>query len=258
MSPLEKEAFELIKKSGSIIMRRIGEILDAPMDEVRYVCNSLAKSNDIVIQDGIDNDDKPCQVCSIVKKEPAMAMSKAELAIEIIKVKGYATSKDLKDAMGVMSPQPYIKNQLQNGTIVYRDGRYFLGRAIVNDPEIRPSDTPKSKNDTEKPEYGTENACSCLEQDPEHPVIFPENAPPYPNQEPVHDPVKNPNHYAVGGLEVKDILKAKLTPEEYRGYCKGNIIKYLMRAEHKGNPVQDYAKANQYSQWLVEQTGHPV
>lgn len=178
MYPLEKEAFELIKKSGSIIMRRIGEILDAPMDEVRYVCNSLAKSNDIVIQDGIDNDDKPCQVCSIVKKEPARAMSKAELAIEIIKVKGYATSKDLKDAMGVMSPQPYIKNQLQNGTIVYRDGRYFLGRAIVKDPEIRPSDTPKSENDTEKSEYGTENACSCQEQDPEHPVIFQENAPP--------------------------------------------------------------------------------
>lgn len=240
MSPLEKEAFELIKKSGSIIMRRIGEILDAPMDEVRYVCNSLAKSNNIVIQDGVDNDDKPCQVCSIVKEEPARAMSKAELAIEIIKVKGYATSKDLKDAMGVMSPQPYIKNQLQNGTIVYRDGRYFLGRAIVNDPEIRPSDTPKSKNDTEKPEYGTENA------------------PPYPYPEPVHDPVKKPNHYAVGGLEVKDILKAKLTQEEYRGYCKGNIIKYLMRAEHKGNPAQDYAKANQYSQWLVEQTGHTI
>lgn len=129
---------------------------------------------------------------------------------------------------------------------------------LIKNPEIRPSDTPKSKNDTEKQESGTESACSCLEQDPEHPVIFSENAPPYPNQEPVHDPVKNPNHYAVGGLEVKDILKAKLTPEEYRGYCKGNIIKYLMRAEHKGNPVQDYAKANQYSQWLVEQTGHPV
>lgn len=254
MSQLETEAFELIKKSGSIMMHRIGEILNAPMDEVRYVCNNLANSNDIVIQDGIDNDDKPCQVCSVVKKDPARAMSKVELAIEIIKIKGYATSKDLKDAMGVMSPQPYIRNQLQNGTIVYRDGRYFLGRAIVKDPEIRPSDTPESKTDTEKPESGIQNVCSCLEQSSEHPVTFPEKVLSHQSQDPAHDPVKAPNHYTVGGLEVKEILKAKLTPEEYRGYCKGNIIKYLMRAEHKGNPVQDYAKANQYSQWLVDQT----
>lgn len=252
MSQLETEAFELIKKSGSIMMHRIGEILNAPMDEVRYVCNNLANSNDIVIQDGIDNDDKPCQVCSVVKKDPARAMSKVELAIEIIKIKGYATSKDLKDAMGVMSPQPHIKNQLQNGTIVYRDGRYFLGRAIVKDPEIRPSDTPESKTDTEKPESGIQNVCSCLEQSSEHPVTFPEKVLSHQSQDPAHDPVKAPNHYTVGGLEVKEILKAKLTPEEYRGYCKGNIIKYLMRAEHKGNPVQDYAKANQYSQWLAE------
>lgn len=257
MSKLEKDTFDLIKKTGNIMMHRIGEILDAPMDEVRYVCNKLSDSNNIVIKDGIDDDNKPCKVCSIVKKENSRAMTKPELAIEIIKVKGYATSKDLKDAMGVMSPQPYIKTQLQNGTIVFRDGRYFLGRAIVSDPEIRPSDTPESKNDTEKQESGTESACSCPEQDPEHPVIFPENAPSLSDQEPVHDPVKNPNHYAVGGLEVKDILKAKLTQEEYRGYCKGNIIKYLMRAEYKGNPVQDYAKANQYSQWLIEQNDHP-
>ncbi|WAV98676.1 DUF3310 domain-containing protein [Oxalobacter aliiformigenes] len=171
-------------------------------------------------------------------------MTKPELAIEIIKVKGYATTQDLKDAMGVTSPQPYIKNQLQNGTIVYRDGRYFLGRAIVKDPEIRPSDMPESKTDTEKPESGME-----MVQDTVHPATSPEKS----QEQVVHDPVKTPNHYTVGGLEVKDILKAKLTPEEYRGYCKGNIIKYLMRAEYKGNPVQDYAKANQYSQWLIEQ-----
>lgn len=254
MSKLEKDTFDLIKKTGNIMMHRIGEILDAPMDEVRYVCNKLSDSNNIVIKEGIDDDNKPCKVCSIVKKENSKAMTKPELAMEIIKVKGYATPQDLKDAMGVMSPQPYIKTQLQNGTIVFRDGRYFLGRAIVKDPEIRPSDTLESKTNTEKPEPGTQNVCSCMEQSSEHPVTFPEKVLSHQNQDPAHDPVKAPNHYTVGGLEVKEILKAKLTPEEYRGYCKGNIIKYLMRAEHKGNPVQDYAKANQYSQWLVEHT----
>ena len=69
---------------------------------------------------------------------------------------------------------------------------------------------------------------------------------------PKNDLVKSPNHYTIGGIEVKDILKAKLSPEEYRGYCKGNVMKYLMRAEHKGNACQDYAKAAEYSQWLLE------
>lgn len=67
-----------------------------------------------------------------------------------------------------------------------------------------------------------------------------------------NDLVKAPNHYTTGGLEVKTILQAKLSPEEFRGYCKGNVIKYLMRAEHKGNPARDYAKAAEYANWLAE------
>ena len=45
MSKLEKDTFDLIKKTGNIMMHRISEILDAPMDEVRYVCNKLSDSN---------------------------------------------------------------------------------------------------------------------------------------------------------------------------------------------------------------------
>ena len=70
-----------------------------------------------------------------------------------------------------------------------------------------------------------------------------------------NDLVKSPNHYTIGGIEVKDILKAKLSPEEFRGYCKGNVMKYLMRAEHKGNASQDYAKAAEYARWLAEEMG---
>ena len=70
--------------------------------------------------------------------------------------------------------------------------------------------------------------------------------------EPQNDPVKQPQHYLVGGLEVKAVLKAKLSPEEYRGFCKGNVLKYLMRAEHKGSQAQDYEKAAQYTGWLTE------
>ena len=60
-----------------------------------------------------------------------------------------------------------------------------------------------------------------------------------------------PPHYLTGGIETIDFIRAKLSPEEFRGYCKGNVIKYLSRAEHKGG-VDDYKKAQVYLRWLIE------
>jgi hypothetical protein len=62
----------------------------------------------------------------------------------------------------------------------------------------------------------------------------------------------NPDHYKVGGIETIDYLQAKLSPEEFAGYCKGNIIKYLSRSRYKGTEVQDYKKAHWYCARLVE------
>lgn len=64
------------------------------------------------------------------------------------------------------------------------------------------------------------------------------------------DPIK-PSHYNVGGIETIDFIRAKLTKEEYKGYCKGNVIKYLSRADYKGG-LEDFKKAEVYMQWLVE------
>lgn len=64
--------------------------------------------------------------------------------------------------------------------------------------------------------------------------------------DPVGDPVNHPDHYNKGGIETLDIIKMCLTEEEYRGYLKGNILKYRERAQFKGNPEQDYAKAKFY------------
>ena len=60
------------------------------------------------------------------------------------------------------------------------------------------------------------------------------------------DIVNKPIHYTVGGYEAIDTIRAKMTPEEYRGYCKGNIMKYLMRANYKGHHDQDCRKAEYY------------
>jgi len=43
----------------------------------------------------------------------------------------------------------------------------------------------------------------------------------------------NPEHYKRGGLETIDIMKKKLTPEEYIGKMKGDQYKYLERRGYK-------------------------
>jgi hypothetical protein len=59
--------------------------------------------------------------------------------------------------------------------------------------------------------------------------------------EPRPDPVNHPTHYKVGGIETIDFIEAKgLT------YHLGNAVKYITRADHKGNRLQDLEKARWY------------
>lgn len=48
------------------------------------------------------------------------------------------------------------------------------------------------------------------------------------------DPVNSPPHYRQGDIECIDAIQAALTPDEFRGYCKGNALKYIWRERHKG------------------------
>ena len=62
----------------------------------------------------------------------------------------------------------------------------------------------------------------------------------------------SPAYYDVGGISVNDVIRAKLTPEEYAGWCKGNILKYTMRAKYKEDEQKDLKKAADYMRWLIE------
>ena len=55
------------------------------------------------------------------------------------------------------------------------------------------------------------------------------------------DAVNHPAHYKVGGIETIDFIEAKKL-----NYNIGNVIKYLTRADHKGNRKQDLEKAKWY------------
>jgi len=48
------------------------------------------------------------------------------------------------------------------------------------------------------------------------------------------DPVNQPEHYRQGEIECIDAIQAALTAEEFRGFCKGNLMKYAWRERHKG------------------------
>jgi hypothetical protein len=60
---------------------------------------------------------------------------------------------------------------------------------------------------------------------------------------PTEDVVNHPAHYKVGGIETIDFIEAKGL-----GYNLGNVIKYVTRAEHKGNLREDLLKAR----WYIE------
>jgi hypothetical protein len=61
----------------------------------------------------------------------------------------------------------------------------------------------------------------------------------------------NPDHYKSKSKETIERLQDNLTQGEFKGYLKGNILKYLDRYEHK-NGVEDLNKANWYLNKLIE------
>lgn len=64
--------------------------------------------------------------------------------------------------------------------------------------------------------------------------------------------VRGSDYYRVGGIEVIDYIKAKLTPEQYKGYLLGNIYKYSGRCQYKGEYQKDVKKLAEYTRWLEE------
>lgn len=69
-----------------------------------------------------------------------------------------------------------------------------------------------------------------------------------------NDNIKSPKHYKLEGLNIEsiDVIRATLGREGFKAFCKGNIMKYLIRAEKK-NGTEDYRKAKTYLDWYLEE-----
>lgn len=66
----------------------------------------------------------------------------------------------------------------------------------------------------------------------------------------VVDPDAPTDHYRQGDIECIDAIRAALTDEEWRGYCKGNVLKYTWREKHKGGDGS-LLKAQDYLRWAL-------
>jgi len=69
----------------------------------------------------------------------------------------------------------------------------------------------------------------------------------------VDDPVESPMHYNAGSVECIEAIEASMSDTEFKGYLKGNAMKYLWRYDYKGKPVEDLKKAQWYLERLTEE-----
>ena len=62
--------------------------------------------------------------------------------------------------------------------------------------------------------------------------------------------VDHPPHYNIGGIEVIDAIEAWGL-----GFCAGNAVKYIARADHKGKRDEDLRKAIWYLERMIKESG---
>ncbi len=66
------------------------------------------------------------------------------------------------------------------------------------------------------------------------------------------DMVGAPKHYNTGNIECIEAIEESMSSVAYKGYLKGNCMKYLWRYDYKGKQVEDLQKAGWYLNKLTE------
>ena len=67
--------------------------------------------------------------------------------------------------------------------------------------------------------------------------------------------VNSPQHYTTNGLETIELISLSMSSDEFKGYLKGNILKYVCRYRHKhqAEPKKDLLKAQWYLNRLLKE-----
>jgi len=67
------------------------------------------------------------------------------------------------------------------------------------------------------------------------------------------DFVNSPPHYNYGKIECIEAIEESMTPDAFKGYLKGNTMKYLWRYERKGKGLEELRKAQWYLNKLIKE-----
>mgnify|MGYP003138873489 FL=1 len=70
------------------------------------------------------------------------------------------------------------------------------------------------------------------------------------------DDVDSPFHYNNGNIECIDAIKAASTKEEFEGYVRANVLKYVWRFRYKDN-IKVLRKARWYLDKLIDSLMKP-
>ena len=71
-----------------------------------------------------------------------------------------------------------------------------------------------------------------------------------------HNNVNSPAHYKHGKKETIEVIRDCMENDEYHGYLKGNVLKYVARYKFKGEPLQDLEKAQWYLNRLIKEVNN--
>lgn len=250
MSKYEQDIINLIRQQPGLRAVQISDKLDIDLDIVENTLVTATRQGNLVASkvtapnnletlayrvnpsmlgwvpaiESVSKVQKPAAVESFpqesAKPSQAKEPTKIDKALAFLEGKKQVTAEELCAAMGLApnkyTPAQYLSRLINDGTVLKRGKWYCLA---------------SEADDSTAPDTTAQKAVLLTKQE--------------------HDPVNTPQHYTAGGMEFIDILRAKLTPEELRGYFKGNVIKYVIRAELKDG-LQDYQKCARYANWLAQ------
>lgn len=143
---------------------------------------------------------------------------------------------------------------VRNHAAIDREFELWLEEILKDIPEtvFTAADNParwyicehKAENGVELPPLGwTEKRMKSIDGFLKEAEIFEGDCP---------DMVNHPPHYTRGGIECIDAIEASMSAEEFAGYLKGNVMKYLWRYRNKGRETEDLSKARWYLNKLTE------
>lgn len=182
-------------------------------------------------------------------------------------IKGKDSKETVKDSKKTEAP-PTTQEPLPKMTTCKVCGKEFeqngKGRPAVNCPECREAlkheytAKPKAKptvsvatEEEKAKQYGKIEPKPIVTDTASTGVSVADSKP----MDTMNDAVHHPSHYTLPGLTVEsvDVIRAVLTPEEFKGWCKGNALKYSLRAGRKDpdKEVQDLAKAGVFLSWIT-------